>query len=268
MPPVSTIRFALLLTLAAASGCARVSAPLGDNPGGAAPLDLAEGAADLTAMSDLGMPATPGDRRDLGIAADLAIPADLAARADLTLVSDLASPPDLTVVPACHLVINEVQTGTTQTGTDEFVELFNPCAAAIAVDSYKLVYRAAANTNPASGADSATLVAALGGSIAAGGYRVYGGSGFSGAADGTLASGIAASGAVGLRDAAGALVDSVAYGSVVAGNAFIETAAAPLPPTVAAPGGSIERLPNGADRDDNSRDFSTASASTPGAANR
>ena len=69
-----------------------------------------------------------------------------------------------------------------------------------------------------------------------------------------------------MRDAGGTLVDIVAYGTV-AGNTFIEGAAAPLPPKLASPGGSIERLPNGADSDDNSHDFATTNTATPGAAN-
>src|SRR5262249_13809404 len=101
----------------------------------------------------------------------------------------------------------------------------------------------------------------------AGAYRVLAGSGFAGAHDGTLASGIAESGAVGLRDTSGALVDSVAWGSATA-SAFCETDAAPAPPTAAAPGLSIERLPNGADTNDNAHDFAVGAAPTPGAANR
>ncbi len=69
---------------------------------------------------------------------------------DLAMPRDLAmAPPDLTVVSSCHLVINEIQTGTTATATEEFVEIANPCTSAITVDSFKLVYRAASNTNVA-----------------------------------------------------------------------------------------------------------------------
>ena len=78
---------------------------------------------------------------------------------------------------------------------------------------------------------------------------------------------LATSGSVALRDGAGAIVDSVAYGNVAAGNAFIETAAAPLPPSLSSPGGSIQRLPNGADSHDNSHDFATTTTATPGAVN-
>ncbi|HZS40750.1 MAG TPA: lamin tail domain-containing protein [Polyangia bacterium] len=238
-------RFTLALTLAAASvaGCAHPMSPLaGDDR------DLANepGAEDLA----------PAEAADLSRAVDAG--ANDLARAP----ADLATPPPTT---ACHVVINELQTGTSQTGTAEFVELYNPCASAVTLSNWKLVYRAASNTNAAGGADSSALYTWASGSIAAGGYRVYGGSGWTGASDGALASGLAVNGAVGLRDGAGALVDSVAYGSAAGG--FMEGGAAPAPPTAAAPGESIERLPNGADTDDNSHDFHVAATPTPGAAN-
>ena len=263
-------RFTLVFALAAACGCARVSLALSGNLGGSS--DSGAPASEGTSL-DLAAPwiardlATPAPARDLAAPArDLAAPArDLATTPDLATARDLAPLPDLDVVAGCHLVINEIQTGTSQTLTEEFVEIYNPCPAAVTVDNFKLVYRAASNTNPRSGADNGTLFT-FAGSIAAGAYRVLGGSGFTGSKNGALASGIAASGALGIRDAAGQLVDSVSWGAV-AGNTFAETAAAPLPPTLPSPGGSIERLPDGADSDDNSRDFQIAASVTPGAAN-
>jgi hypothetical protein len=257
------LRSALLLALAASCGCARVSSPLSGNLGDTG------GDVDLAMAPPDGTP----DLADDGAPADMATPPDLTAVSDLATPRDLAQPPDLTtvsdltvVVTGCHLVVNEIQTGTTQAATEEFIEVYNPCSAAVGVDAWKLVYRAASNTNPRTSGDSSTLFT-FSGSLAAGSYRVLAGAGFTGAKDGALASGIAASGAVGIRDASGLLVDSVAYGTVASGNTFAESAAAPLPPTLASPGGSIERLPNGADSDDNSHDFQTASAATPGAAN-
>jgi hypothetical protein len=212
-------------------------------------------------MSDLAI------SRDLAIPRDLATPHDLAIPSDLTPPPDLRAPPDLVVVvPSCHLVINELQTQTTQSASEEFVELYNPCTTAVSVGGFKLGYRAATNTSPASSSDSSTLYT-FSGSLAAGAYFVVGGSSFGGTKNGTLSSGLATSGAVALRDAGGAIVDSVAYGTVTAGNAFIETAAAPTPPSVASPGGSIERTPNGTDTDDNSHDFTTTTTATPGVAN-
>lgn len=236
--------FAVACAVAAAAGsCAQVSSPLSDNLGGSgsAP-DFA------TTPPDLTLPSNP-------TAAD-----DLAAPPDLTAPSDLAA------VASCHVVVNELQTQTTQAASEEFVELYNPCASAVSVAGFKLGYRAASNTMPASAGDSSTLYAFTG-SLAAGGYFVVAGSGFLGTKNGSLTSGLATSGAVALRDAGGAIIDSLAYGTVTAGNAFIETATAPQPPSLSSPGGSIERLPNGADSDDNSHDFAAANAATPGAPN-
>ncbi len=257
-------RFAFVFAVTAAAGCARVSSPLTDNLGGSG-VDLAM----PSSAPDFGDDNGPADMATRP-GADLATPAqpsDLAMAADLTTAAaDLATPPDLVVTSSCHLVINEIQTQTTQAASEEFVEIYNPCTSAVSVASFKLGYRAATNTSPASSADSATLYT-FSGSLGAGAYFVLGGSSFGGTKNGSLSSGLATSGAVALRDASGAIVDSVAYGTVTAGNAFIETAPAPLPPTSASPGSSIERLPNGADTDDNSHDFQAASTATPGAAN-
>jgi len=267
-------RFALVFAVAAAAGsCAQVSSPLSDNLGGnGAGADLAMPAD----APDLGDDGTNGPPRDLALtpddlaipaaATDLAMPRDLAPPPDLATPRDLTPPPDLVVATPCHLVVNEVQTQTTQAASEEFVEIYNPCSSAVTVAGFKLGYRAATNTNPASSSDSSTLYTFTG-SLAAGAYFVLGGSSFTGTKSGSLASGLATSGAVALRDAGGAIVDSVAFGTVSTGNAFIETAAAPLPPSLTSPGGSIERLPNGADTNDNSHDFSTANTATPGAAN-
>ncbi len=261
--------FALGLALAVLSGCARVS-PFSDGIGGnGSDVDLATPA---TANVDLGGDVDPLDLTTAP-ARDLATPpgSDLAVIHDLAMPApphDLATaPPDLVVVANCHLVINEVQTGTTATLTEEFVEIYNPCGAAVTVDGWKLAYRAATNTASAAAANDSSSLYTFAGSIAAGGYFVLGGSGFAGTKNGALASGIAASGAVALRDGSGNIVDSVAWGTITTGNAFVEGAAAPLPPVSASPGSSIARLPNGTDSDHNNSDFQTDSASTPGAAN-
>jgi Lamin Tail Domain len=238
-------RSILVLALALA-GCARPM--LGDPPGqppGENDLSTAE-VFDLAGVDLAG-----------------AAPDDLAGEGDLRKASstDLAAAP----AGACHPVVNEVQTGSTQTGTEEFVEIYNSCPSAIALTGWKLVYRSVNDTAPAAGADSTVLVTWTAGSLPAGGYRVYAGANWTGASDGSLASGLAANGAVGLRDASGALVDSVAYGTASGG--FAEGAAAPAPPVVASPGNSIQRLPNGADSGDNGHDFRVSTAATPGAAN-
>jgi len=262
-------RLAIALSLVAVTGgCARVASPLSDNLGGnsvgpdlAMPFAMPDLASDGTGGGDPPDMAMPGTTVH-----DLAMPSappDLAVARDLAMPS---APPDLATPANCHLVINEIMTGTTQTLTEEWVEIFNPCSAAVTVDGWKLGYRAATNTDGASAADSSTLYS-FAGSIPAGAYRLLGGSGYAGTKDGALGSGIAASGAVALRNGAGTIVDAVAWGTVTTGNAFIETSAAPAPPTAASPGDSIERLPNGTDSDNNHADFASASTPTPGAAN-
>src|SRR5262249_38081428 len=102
--------------------------------------------------------------------------------------------------------------------------------------------------------------------VAAGTYLVYSGTGFTGPSDGALLSGVAADGAVGLRDASGVLIDSVAWGGAAGG--FAEGgSAAPYPPTVNSPGNSDARIPNGADSDNNAHDFQVATTPTPRAPN-
>jgi len=196
------------------------------------------------------------------VAQDLSMPPPPPPPADLSTLPDLTPPP---VVTACHPVINEVMVGTTQTGTEEFVEIFNPCTTDVMLDGWHLVYRAASNTNASGGADSNNLYPFVGDKLLAGTYRVLAGSGFTGASNGALSSGVAASAALGLRDAAGKLVDSVAFGS--AGGGFMEGQPALAPPVVASPGNSIARIPDGVDTDDNGRDFKRATVPTPGAAN-
>jgi Lamin Tail Domain len=265
-------RHSLFLALVAACcGCARVSAPLADPGFGGG------------AHSDLGGVIAPVEDVDLARAApaDMAAPETAPTPPDMAMPppppppADMATPPppppDMAMPPAaaCHLVVNELQTGTTATGTAEFVEILNPCASmALPLDGVKLVYRASTNTNAKDGKDSSTLYTFASGTLAAGAMHVLAGSGFTGAHDGTLASGMSdTAGAVALRDGAGAVIDSVAWGSGAASSAFCEGTVAPAPPTAAAPGYSIARHPNGADTDNNAHDFQVTSNPTPGAAN-
>jgi hypothetical protein len=163
-------------------------------------------------------------------------------------------------------VINEVLTGTVATSTEEFVEVFNPCSTAFNLDGWRLVYRSANNTTPANLGEGSPLVT-LQGILPPGGYLVFGGPGYHvhSTSSGALQSGIAANGAVGLRDRDLRLIDSVGFGQVP-GNAFVEGTPAPAAPVSPTPGLSISRSPDGADSNDNSRDF-TVTTPTPMAAN-
>ena len=159
--------------------------------------------------------------------------------------------------------VNEVETGTTTSAADEFVELVNSGGAVADVSGWKLVYRSASGTT-----DTTLATIPTGTSIAAGGFYLFGGSAYAGAhaADQSFSSGLAAAGgAVALRDANGNVVDSVGWGSAT--NALVEGTVAPAPATTAPPGSSIGRKPDGHDTDDNSADFTVAATATPRAPN-
>ncbi len=159
--------------------------------------------------------------------------------------------------------VNELATGTTGAAADEFVELYNPGRAAVDVAGWKVVYRSAAGTS-----DTTLATIPAGTTIAPGGFYLLGGSGYAGTAtdDQSFTTGLAATGgAVGVRDSTGALVDSAGWGT--AANALVEGAAAPAPPTTAAPGSSIVRLPDGHDTNANAADFTITATATPKAAN-
>jgi len=109
---------------------------------------------------------------------------------------------------------------------------------------------------------------ASGTTLAAGGFYLFGGSGYAGSAtpDQSFSTSLAATGGgVALRDANGVIVDSVGYGDAV--NAFVEGHPASAPPAAAAPGNSAVRLPDGDDSNDNAADFSVSASPTPKAAN-
>ncbi len=162
--------------------------------------------------------------------------------------------------PTCHVVINEVQSRGPAGAMDEFVELYNPCTTTLSLSGVKLMYRSM------SGGTETTLVA-LSGSLGADTYNLYSSAGGTHAAkaEGTFSPGISDDGSVGLKDAAGALIDSVGFGAVSTTNPYIETAAAPGPGAVSGP--SISRIPNGFDTNNNSFDFKKTVAPTPKAKN-
>lgn len=164
----------------------------------------------------------------------------------------------------CHVVINEVQTGTALGATDEFVELYNTCSLPVDLAGYSLNYRSAANNS--GGADIALFVFTNDAQIPGNGFVVIAGNGFPGAAGGRFATGglAANGGAVGVRNAAGAVIDSVSYDALTTTNIFTESFPAPNPP----PTSSIVRAPDGTDTDNNSRDLTTSLLASPGASNR
>jgi hypothetical protein len=169
---------------------------------------------------------------------------------------------------ACHPVINELQTGSVTSSSDEWVELYNPCAAGFDVSTWTLVYRAQSNI----GVTDTMLLAELTGAMAPGALRIYAGPDYAGANDGEWMGGGSGvlqqnNGGIGLRAGVmdtGPLVDAVAYGTVTAGHPFVETMAAAM----LSNGRSAARLPfDGRDGNDGAADFMVVTTPTPRALN-
>jgi hypothetical protein len=201
-----------------------------------------------------------GGPHDLAAPRDLAFhfPDDLASAPDLAKAApgDLATGDDLTAPANCAITINEIQTAGT-VANDEFIELYSSCAMDTDLTGYKLVYRSAAGVNDVSFLTFAML------SIPAHGYLVAGQNAYIGMSDVKYGSSMSATGGgLALKDPNGATVDSVGWGTAT--NAYVETTAAPAP----AASKSLERLPDGQDSDDNSKDFKVGMAPTPQKANQ
>ena len=230
------------------SGPSGASGPPG--PSGASGARGASGAG-ISSLSDLaGLPCATSHG-----SGEIALTYDADDHAVLTCIAGATG--------AVRLVINEFSTGVTNGSANEFVELVNAGATPTDAGGYKLVYRSA---NGSSDVVLATIPA--GTTIAAGGFYLFGGSGYTGPAPAnqTFSTGLASTGGgLGVRDPSGDLVDSVGYGSTA--NAFVEASAAPAPPTTAIPGSSDVRLPDGHDTNDNSADFTVSSAPSPLGAN-
>jgi hypothetical protein len=161
------------------------------------------------------------------------------------------------------LKINEFMTGTTGSAADEFVEIVNIGNAAADLSGYKLVYRSGSGTS-----DVSLATIPSGTTLAAGGFYLFGGSGYAGSPppDQSFSTGLASTGGgLAVRDASGTIVDSLGYGNAV--NAFVRGAPASAPPAAAPPGNSDVRLPDGHDTGNNSADFSVSTTPTPRSSN-
>jgi len=160
-----------------------------------------------------------------------------------------------------HLVVSEVMTGGAS-ASDEFIELYNPTAAALPLESLEVVYVTA------TGATITRKASWAAGSpgLPAGAHVLIANSGgiFAALADVAYANGLAATGgSVALRAiGASTAIDAVGWGN--AANAWLETWPAAAP----AAGSSLERLPGGSagstqDTDDNLLDFIVQSVPDP-----
>jgi hypothetical protein len=172
----------------------------------------------------------------------------------------------------CHPVINEVATGTTARGaSDEYAEIYNPCTVAFDVSSWTLKYRGSGANGPGVTGDTNTLTTfGSGDSMPPGDIRLYAGSGYAGtvAAKATFPTGTglgSAGGAVGLRDEADVLVDSMAYVGATTSNPFDETnPVANIPINSSAMRGPFD----GNDSNNNVGDFVLSATPTPGTLNQ
>jgi len=161
----------------------------------------------------------------------------------------------------CRPVINELQTGSGTSPDDEWVEILNPCTAAIDVAGWTLVYRGA----NATGSTDSSLMVTLAGQLQPGDLKLFVGPAYAGANDGQWTSGTLGqnNGAIGLRMGprdTGPLADAVAYGIVTAGHPFIET----KPAAAMVNDKSAQRLPfDGHDDDNGETDFTQVTSTSP-----
>lgn len=161
----------------------------------------------------------------------------------------------------CHPVINEVQSGSSASASDEWAEILNPCTVPIDVTNWTLNYRAAS----ANGTTDTNFLVTLVGTMAPGELRLFGGNGVPEPLDDSWGGGVMQqnSGGLGLRSGpttVGTLVDAVAYGTITAGHPFVETTAAPG----LVNGRSLSRLPfDGNDTNDGGNNFQVTMIPTP-----
>jgi hypothetical protein len=154
---------------------------------------------------------------------------------------------------ASTVVISEIQTGSSSSGSQEFIELYNPTGQEVALSGWKVQYKSATAENT----DSAwSTKSTLEGSITGHGYYLIAPEAYLAEADAFMSSGLAASGGhIRLVDHNGQTIDLLGWGTA---NAPENQAATPP-----AAGQSLERLPgeraprggNGHDTGNNAADF-------------
>lgn len=216
-------------------------------PGG--PTGGPDMASDNGGGDDLAMPSGGDDMAMSSGGGDMAkAPGDMAK-----------APADMATGGSCgvsNLLINEVQTGSSASATDEFIEILNPCASAVSL-SGSLVYRSSAGTT------DVVLATISNKSIAAHGFFVAANSGFSGASNVSFNASTGLNntgGGVAVKNGGGSIIDSMGWGDAT--NAFVQGSAA----TASNNNGSMARKP-GANSHDNSADFAVDATPSPGAAN-
>jgi hypothetical protein len=171
-----------------------------------------------------------------------------------TVLTLLALPSVASADSAAHIVVSEVETGTSTSASQEFIELYNPTSTAVLLAGWTIEYKSATATDSSA---NWTRRATLNGTIAAYGFYLVAPTSYLPNADAEWSPTLAGSGGtVRIKDGGGNVVDKLGYGTTA--NAA-EGSPAAAPPV----GQSIERLPgrldelggNGTDTDDNSADF-------------
>jgi hypothetical protein len=169
-------------------------------------------------------------------------------------------------VAPCGVKVNEVSPATSL-GNDGFVELYNNCPTNITLSAAVLVARDVNNNGGAGVADN-VIYGGINATMNPGAFLLLCQQNFAMVCNYTINGVIPPRGGIGVRPGVGqALLDSVAYGTVVPNN-FVETMPAMAPGAGSAKLSSIGRDANGDDTNDNSVDFTVQLVATPGAANR
>jgi len=167
----------------------------------------------------------------------------------------MASPTAASAAVATHIVISQLETATSASASQEFIELYNPTDQDVTVSGWTIEYKAATSSDVPS---SWVKHASLAGVIKSYGFYLIAPTAYLANADADWSATLAGSGGnVRLKDGNGNVVDQLGYGD--SANAAEAGAPALAPPA----GQSIERLPgrldagdgNGIDTDNNAADF-------------
>ena len=154
------------------------------------------------------------------------------------------------------IVLNEVMTHGATAGT-EFVELYNTGTCAVSIAGWRIAYHSkndVPGTPLVSAFDPGTTIAGQAF------FLVATGGADASTADYAMTAGMADDGQIALIDDGMKIVDAVGWGT---GGEYTEKNPAPAPPV----NGSIGRKKDGADTDDNSKDWAAFTAPTPRAKN-
>ncbi|MES1171753.1 MAG: lamin tail domain-containing protein [Bacteroidota bacterium] len=163
---------------------------------------------------------------------------------------------------ACTSIkINEVLVATSISADEEFIELYNPCTTAVDLAGYRVVYR------PPTTIVDTTIATLTNQTIGPGEFLVVASYLANGQRDVSfpLTVHLPDAGAVGIRNAAGTILDAVGYAPVgmTVSNGLVEGLAATTPQA----GQSLVRRPNGYDTNTNAVNFAAAAIPSPGATN-